>query len=112
MAKLVEAGWMRNIGEDDRSAIDETAGGDGAGMGIFDGRMNTTRGHARRARQRSILRFIGSGLRRLLAESKVSGRQATKQGKNKDRRRRKAARGATYVHFCAAAGRGSSTVRN
>ncbi len=65
--KLVKAGLMRDVDEDDRSVVHESAGGDGARVGIFDGGVDPPGGHAGRPRERNILRLFGG----LLAEGKL-----------------------------------------
>ena len=46
MVKLVEASRMRDVGEDDRRAIDKAAGCDGTRQRILDRRMRRAGAHA------------------------------------------------------------------
>ena len=71
MVKLVEAGLVGDVDEDHGSAIDEAASGDGAGVGILNGGVNTARGHSGGPGNRNVLRLVGSSLCGLPAESKL-----------------------------------------
>src|SRR6266704_273893 len=99
---------MSDVGENDRGVVDEAACGDGAGVGILDGSVNASSGHAGRARLWNILRFFGSRLRGLLAESKLSEDHNTEKQKSEERQRQRVAWHKAGVHFVAAPDTGSS----
>lgn len=71
MVKFVDAGLMSDVNEDDGSVIDEAAGGDGARLGVLDGRVDAAGGHSGWPRERDILRLFGSRLCGLLAEGEL-----------------------------------------
>ena len=80
-----------------------------AGVTILNGGVDATRGHAGGARERNILRFVGSSLHGLPG-SKSRKRAKPAQGKNEKKQRGETSRTAG-VHFVVARGPGSSTWR-
>src|ERR1700674_3701875 len=112
MVKFIEAGLLCDVDENDRSAIHETTGGDGARQRILNGSVDSTGGHPGRPGGGGILRLLGGWLGGLLTESQACQDGGGEQEEHQRTAQHRTARERGRLHLGTAPASGSSTCRN